>query len=87
MIFGTMNTKRCINHHWFLIVFYFIGDEMQSSWVYTVCLSMYCKLFHINPFHVYTGGLFHCIYWKSPFVILGVLGLFYSFYSVFNEKS
>ena len=34
-----------------------------------------------------TGGLFPVICWTSPFVILGVLGLFCHFYSIFDEKS
>ena len=41
-----------------------------------VTASLFLK--QLNP--LYTGRLFTVIYWMSPFVILGVLGLFCHFY-------
>ena len=46
-----------------------------------------CDLFFLcfNP--LYIGGLFHCYMLDLPFVILGVLGVFCHFYSIFDGKS
>ena len=39
----------------------------------------------VNP--LYAGGLFHCFMFDEIIVILGVLGLFCHFYSIFDGKS
>ena len=39
----------------------------------------------VNP--LYAGGLIHCYMLDEIIVILGVLGLFCHFYSIFDGKS
>ena len=36
---------------------------------------------------LYTGRLLHCYIWTSPFLILGVSGLFCHFYFIFDGES
>ena len=55
------------------------GGKNESNIVAVpACVSIYLNL-------LYTGGPFHC--WTSPFVVLGVSGLFYRLYSISGGKS
>ena len=56
-------------------VFRFVSGSVINETM-SVC-STTCILVHYSAI----------IYWKSPFVVLGVLGLFCRFYSIFDGKS
>ena len=63
----------------------FIG----SNYHFHFCLHSWGNIAPLgeNVFPLYTGRSSSVIYWTSPFVTLGVPGLFCRFYSIFDEKS